>query len=150
MAAALDLKQEPGTTRATFAQECWHGYSLCAPGQQEIDGRVLPAGTGLRQRGVALCVLLGQVSSGSCQQVDDLQMALAGRKMQRGPTAGDGVTRDSATLSCKVMILPRGRAEVLTCIELLPLLAEAQGRLQAEPSGSWTLSRMGSVPWSPC
>ena len=32
MAAALDLKQQLGTTRATFAQECWHGLGThCAP-----------------------------------------------------------------------------------------------------------------------
>ena len=98
------LVQEPGTTGATCTQECrqFNGCSLCAPGQQEVNGGIVPAGTGLGQRGVALCVLLGQVGPSSRQQVDDLQMTLAGREMQRGPAAVDRSVRDSATLSCKV------------------------------------------------
>ena len=98
------LAQEPGPTRATSTKERWHwsGYSLCAPGQQEVNGGIVPAGTGLGQRSVALCVLLGQVGSSSRQQVDDLQMTLTGREMQRSPAAVDGAVRDIALLSSQL------------------------------------------------
>ena len=59
----------------------------------------MPAGAGLGQRSVPLHVLLGQAGSSRRQQVDDVQVTLAGRKVQCGPTAGDGVICDIPNLS---------------------------------------------------